>query len=530
MIDPEITQRAEAFENDWSLRFKQIPELMLDGSWPAVGILDLLTYRLRGLTSLGSSEEELIRGVVSSLAVMTEWCWSSYGITVEVENTDQGILVSGTGGEFLSSGESVVLPLEQALRSLVLERPREMEPIAGFPRILSPDHNYLSLFAIGVVTGRGPAVQGKWKEVSEQDFKPYLQRVSKVLAKSCASHYERLYPSEQLGQVAELYLNGLIYPPALCIEQLPACFAVRGVMNFAREYKLDSVGLKRIAENLCQSSDELISSAGLALYGALAEGNIPKRVLAAAQRKGLYVGLLRQAMLNVRKELELGSDWILGSTFTKADEARWRIEHTMGFLPWVRSSLVGKDKYKELLYLLATFEFANSVRLCDRLIEDDPKDIPLRLQRIGMSLLGSDFQDAVNRGKTLLTEPGCEVNAALLDLLGLAKLSLGDLPGAVKDLKGAFDLLTAETPESHKVANNYGWALLLLEQFQQAIEVFDYAIRRDPCPVTALLNKAFCLRSLGEEEALLEVEDKLLQLSPTDRRVFGNFVIRVTEG
>lgn len=529
MSSDQVTSLRDAFVQYWTPYFGGVPLLRLDGTWPSLGIVDLLTFNLRGVAELSAPQRAHLRGAAAYLACLTAECWKAAGVDVALSlDEERGIVITASGGRYLSEGQNFRVNVELELGRVLRNPPRDFPVLASFSRVISPDHNLVGLFGIGLATGLTPFGDGPWLNETPDTFQPFIEAVERVLARQCVEYYQAVFPREQLGQVGELYLNQLVYPPAVMGEPLPAQRAVRGLVRFQREFGFDEKTMLTLAANLARSPDELLSCAGLAYYAAATDGRLAPEVIAAAQIKGAYVGLLRRPMLEVREALGRRADWITQEERLSEDEVRFDVEIRLGFLPWIvlprRKALLPKNR--PILDALAHFDYQRALSLLDSAIGESPGEIELRLQRASLLFLTGEFDAAHADLRELLAEPGCEENSQVLNQIGLCELTMGLQDDAATHLRLAYRYRDAKLDEPHKVANDYAWSLILAERFAEALPVLEEALATDPCPVTTLLNKAFALRSLGREAELVETEKRLLDLAPTDRRVFGNAVLQ----
>lgn len=532
MVSDSVKDIVEDFNLRWRRIAERAPVLRLDGGWPSVGILDLLTYGARGVANLADQERELVRVAAASLATMTERCWSRFGVTVTADLGERGVFVEARDQRSGSSQVVFSVEIEQELAK-ILQAPQHPFPILGsYARPIGREQNLVSPFALGLLVGLTPYGDGRWLAETPESFRENIDSAVKELARSSAERYEILFPREQLGQVAELYLNNLIYPPTMMEESIPLGGAVMGMLEFFREYQVSREQMRQVAHNLALSSDDTLAHAGLVFYGALSNRIPPPEVIAAAESRGTYMGVLRGAMIALRAELGEERDWLTDSGFVQGDSERFDLEAVMGFLPWLR---ISKERFRRrkgdaelgaLCFALATFDMPESVKILDRMLDLNPGDLELRLQRVYLDMLNGEAELACDKFRSLLSEPGAEKEVSLFGLWGLAALALGDFEEAELRLGEGFRLINPGDPvQSYQIANNYAWTLILKEKFEKALEILEFATKRSHCPVTGLLNKAYLYLVQGREEEATAIHQQLLELYPLDRRVFGNIVL-----
>jgi len=528
VIRDDVQNRAQAFQATWSKRLSPAPVLRLDSTWPSIGVVDLITFTLRTLTDLNSEEAEQLKNASSYMASLAHQCWTSFGAQVVLEDTNEGVILRAQGGEYLDSGEEHKFEVEKEFGTMLQVASIEIPVLADFFRPVNFDSNWVSPFSLGVMLGLNPMGSGPWLDRELGEIQPQIDNGTRELARTCAEYYAKVFPDEPLGQVAELYLGDLVYPPSMMKEELPALDAVDGVLRFCKEYKIGAQGLLDLSSNLARTPDELLSGAGIALYGALGEGDPSPEMLAVAEAKGVYMGLLRPAMLKAREGVELEGEWIGNESYGDAEAKRFEFELKMGFLPWVKLSskrLFKPGNAEPLNYLLsalAYFDMERAMSICDDLISETPMDIEVRLQRIYLDVLSGEFDKADKGFRALLTEPGCESNSKLFHLWGLSDLLSSDSDATVEHLKKAYQLGGEEPHLQIEILNDYAWALISVGQLDDALDVLEEAKGRKVQSVTEMLNQAFALQNMGREREAAAIRRSLYRLTPTDRRVFSN--------
>ena len=525
-IDPMVRFELDEFESEWNKRVKDFPTLMLDRTWPAVGVLDLLTFSSRGKKEFSPRDAQRVSYAAASLALLAGECWQTFGTKVKVGRTPRGIFLRGEGGSKLAPGETFTVELEMELRRLLQNPARNVSVIAGFEREVSLDHNLLSLVGLGLVSGLTPMGEGPWANETLEAFKGPIEDVVTHLAKSCVRHFERVGPENPIAQFGELYLSGLIFPPSGMNDPLPAQTAVQGVLAHRDELKLDASKLEALGRLYAQSPDELLSDLGLAMFGALSGREIPPEMLAAAESKGRYVGLLRGAALDLRAALEMPVEWIDAEENRPEDIQRFEVERRLGFLPWCYLS---RDAFRErrrsenfriLLGALAAFDAPVAIKMADEIIEESPGNIEVRLQRIFLDLLMGDLDRVESGATSLMTEPGVEEEPRVHALRGAGALAREKVSEALQHFEQAYGKTAATNPVYPQIANDYVQALFLSGRFEEALEISAQVVHQSPSSISGALNEVSLLHALDRQEELVPKLIRLVTLAPTDRRVF----------
>lgn len=528
MISASVQETATLFKERWHSYLKVSPSLVLDDSYLSLGVLDLLTFSLRLNRELSPQLDSVLKGVAAYLSVIVHNTWLAVTSDVEVVNGDDGICIEARGGEYINEGEDVQLYIEKDVRNLIAELPHRIPILHGFSRSIIFSSNIFSLFGCGMVMGLYPSIRGTWEFRDPQKHDECSGLLIKSLAKQAADSYKRIFPNEPLGQNEELYLCDLIYPPFFMDEPYPGVRSVTKLCEFFKDNKVTKEQILSLGYNLSFSPDEILSCIGLVLYSACVDSSLPPEIISCAEVKSDFMGLLRGAMIYVRETLELGDDWIIEGIRSEKDEIRFLVEADLGFIPWLYldEARIKKDvkegSLKEFLIALANFDDKEAIQKCNSLLENDPGDISLRIQRIRLEMLNKDFQKSADLCQALLSEPDSDKNPRFFNLWGLCMLQLGDIDKAARYFKAAIAASSSLTCIHSDLENNLAWSLMLKGEYESALVHIEEGLCCARNPVTLLLNKCHILYSLGRTEELDSIRKRLFALAPCDRRVFAN--------
>lgn len=532
MISAVVKERCEAFREFWNEHLGASMAYQLDGTWPSLGVIDLLTDSTRGRAEISAFEDAIVAGAAAYLAVMAHECWSLFGVSVAVEDRGYGVILRALEGPGIPKGEQVVMLLEKELQALLARGGGEIQVFNGFTRPVVPGQNIIAPFALGVFTGLSPIAQGAWREETLDSFKEHVDTVTRFLAAQCADRYGKIYPNEPIGQVAELYLNDLIFPPMLLAEDWPARSAVRGLVRFFKEYKVSVKQMREVTLNLAASGDELISHAGFAVHAALNDGlEIDGRFLTVAQSKGLYAAMLRPAMLDAREALGKAGEWSYDDQVTKEMEDRISVEMRLGFLPWIKlpaervARAAEDDLMRDFISRCLSFDMVGARRTLDDLVAQDPGDIPIRLQGVYFSVIERNIEQATNEIRSLLSEPDAEDDWRVAHDAGLIELLDGNSAVAEKHLLRALEEGDCDNFTLSDLHNSLGWTYFTRNMDREAIEQFDRALELQPGMLVTTLNKAAALYRLSYDSAAETLTVRLANVVPFERRIFMSFVI-----
>lgn len=265
MIESSVQVLLDNFTRKYSFGGEEQPLLNLDYNWPSIAVVEALLFPLRLRTELTEEENERIRGAAAYIASVALTCWKSFNVEAQLVPGEQGVKLIAVSGYKLSDGNPFTVYIEEVLRKILKTPPNPFPVIESFEREISIDYKYISLFAYGVCYGLTPFGEGPWQNETLASFATPVEAVTKEIARQWASYYARVFPSEPLGQVAELYLNQLIYPPVLLQEGFPAVTGVKGFFNFLNDFQIPNDQGFALAQNLALTNDEIVSQVGVAV-------------------------------------------------------------------------------------------------------------------------------------------------------------------------------------------------------------------------------------------------------------------------
>ena len=527
MIDRTLQAEADHFLSVFQPTLSGSAITHIDLSYPSLGLLDMILLPTRGIAEGQSALDPIIRGVSIHLAIYLHQTLQRLGVNTEVVDSDKGTLLRAPTGFLGSNGQTQEVSLEKSLHE-VLRHPEKGVPVfVNFTRVIPASNNWLTPIALGILLGSSGFISPCEQEITDEYMAEQGQKVLSELARQCVEWYERVFPQEQLGQVAELYLNKLIFPPFQFREEVPAVEAVRGLKTFADEYSLSSASLLPLCRNLSQCPDEQISSAALCLLATLDEQSPTSEMFATCRRHGSFVGLLREALVEANQLFFQRPDWILSADpYSEREKLRIQRETRLGFIPWLRlpfDVLYENPENQNLSFLLrslADFDVARSVAVCEKILEEYPGEIPFRMQRIFLCVVAGDVEDALLRAKQLLTEPESESHPGVYNLLGMIQLLLNQATPALQSFETARKFATNDPTLAAEIGNNYAWALLAHERYEDALDSLDFSLMGAADNLILRLNRISALIRLGRRDDADMEEKRLLALAPLHPRVF----------
>ncbi len=522
----------EKLKEEWGKYLSVSPTLALDGTWPSIGVIDQLTFCLRLKEEINPALEPMLRGAAAYIAKVAKNTWQSFAEEVEIYDTQDGFSLRARGGEFLPDGEEVRYPVERELRRLLREFPDPFPMFLHFDVPVRFESPIVSFFALGVFTALGPAIEGYWEHFSPDDPKPWTKAVVRHLAADCAKSYSRMFPDEPVGQVSEIYLSGLVYPPPMVTGALPFTVSMEQLTAIFTEYGFAPEQVRRFAQNLCKSPDETLSSVGLILCCAISEELPPPEILAVAESKRSYSGILRAAMLRIRLGFCGKSDWVESGLLNEQDKSRFLVETEMGFVPWLEldaTRLQDSESYQKLRPIIqaaCSYDLAMAERQLQKLLDVDPGDVDLRILQVKFVMIRGEFTEAAKLLSNLSTEPGSEQFPRMFKLWGLCALETRDLDLALKNFRKGLSVAEHSPFLKAELLNNIAWTLMLQGgKDEKALARLEESLKLSPSPLTMLLNKLSLVWEIGMLEEVRQTRERLFALAPCDRRVFASLAL-----
>lgn len=520
-----VQELAEKFVSDQKTALARSRFYALDYTLPSVGVLDNLTFPLRGNPK---PDRDLLRGVSSYLGVMCKRCWEAFGCKVELTvDEDDGVMITAIIGPEISAvnGERVELRIEQELADILRELPRPVELLRGFERIINAVDDWLSPLSVSFFTGLSPRITGPWSIINPENWKERTEKVAQFLATGCAEHYARLFPDEPIGQMAEFYLNGLIFPVTE-YNEITLVKAAKEAGNYLKGLGVGEERMRALAANLVRSGNDRIAHFGFILGAALGEKFSIKEVLFRGSTLGSYGAMLRPAFVTLRAILAERDDWILRPEYLAHDADALLNESRHYLLPWFQMETdeiiknLKTQRFRELLIALVSFEHAAAVRIIEGMIDEDPKQISLRVQRAFLDVVNGDFNGAENLTKKLLSEPEGEVKAAAQLLAGNLACREGRLEEAEKHFKRAANLAVSFPEVRAESLHNLGMIAEMQNDLSLAEEHYLESASLNPCHAGNLFAQHRIAEKLGKADDVGQRIDAIRSILPFFRETF----------
>jgi len=493
----------------------------LDGSWFAIGILDYqfqVLYRLgyRSVDEMGDQSRALIREIASYLGVIAARFWDEFGgfITLEI-SPRHGVLLKVMGGDLLPDSGSHEVRIEKNLLELLLDPPSELEIVPGFVRPLVLGDNILKLYATDLFFGARCFGIGDWRGEGANLLSPFYVNAERVLADGASRFYARLFSKENYGQVAELYLNKIIWPPLNADEEIPGLGGALGFKQFFEDYSVPDANQLEVLRNLIVMGDEVTSTSAMLYLTArytVMPGVEDMRLFQAHYRLNR---ILREALKAVRAELGWACDWLEENHDPERHDLCYEIERSFGFLHWIKFSMqrvaVRDQEFSAMFAQLASGDLESGGWSLQQMINENPADIELRIQKAYLQLYARKYEECEKECRMILSEPGADQEARLYFLLGSCAFSRSEQEEALDYLRSSAALPARDGYAAAELEYSYASALLASGQIEEAREQFRKNIK-GPLKYFSFNNEMELLSLYRMTNSFDDLEELLVRL------------------
>lgn len=562
MLSPEVIKRAE----DFAARFAYLKNYSmaydLDGSWNSLETLNLLFREVSKQKKAGLKTSSFLKDISAYLGFIAAGYWDEFDSFITLEDDSNGISISLKSGE----GEQIIL-IEQDLENIlsgkypaILIKPEALAEIKSRP-VWERD-NIIKLYSFGLFSALSPFGKGLWqdKESDKSDLVSYNKKARKTLAISSSQNYQKIFPEEKLGQVAELYLDKLFWPPTRVNEKFFAEGAITSLLNFFKDFDITNKQKLPLLRNLITLEDEAASSAAKLLY-VLSLEKIPEKAdiyLFSAHKK--YTPLLRSSHCFLKEKLTQDPEWLTAKEGPAA-MFEFESERALGFLPNLKVSsnrVLTRKNYEnnffrvlfeqnslEIYFQGLSFYSKENLSLKDdaleneeslkmsiteklyyelgKLIENDPGDIELRLQKAYLLYEDEKIEELDEYLRMLLTEPKAESDPRIFHLRGLTAEKKRDFSKYYSNLKTAYSLKSSDNYISSEITFAYLNSLYKKHELKEALKIarkIESSSHSYHYFETDLIMGHILLK-LNREDELNEVMSRIFEIAPFNPNVFA---------
>jgi len=138
---------------------------------------------------------------------------------------------------------------------------------------------------------------------------------------------------------------------------------------------------------------------------------------------------------------------------------------------------------------------------------------------LALSLLVAErHEDALREAKIALLSPENQQNGSVYTTIGCSLLFMGDLPGAITNLREAIRL----TPHDFRALTNLGYAVRETDM-AEAHQLFTEALKHAPGNLEATANLANCEASVGNYQRAMELLKEAMVMAPDEPRLRENY-------
>ncbi len=508
-VDGVAHQRAGQFVMQWQPRLAALPTHQLDGTWSSLGVIDLLLSSMRDADPTDASALKPIAGAAAYAVLIVQAICHRLGLPARLAQNPRGELL-------LISGDTTI-PFERELLTLIVPgRPVSSPRLDRVVANASPEDDIVTIYAYTCLA----------EAIARSEDAPELwNRIRRAIAQETSDRAARVLPELKLSHLPELYVDGLSIPVEgtatsyLFGDDAIDCFAA-----FIRDNGLRRSAVLELAERLIRWPDMRIAEAAFVIYLAHAPRILSPSAVAFGAARLHRNAELRRQLVRARQSLFGLSDWAEGGAVGADLLPMVESELRVGLIPLLsleRRRLRSKfapSYLGPLASALLRGELDRAAATVEEWSGVAPEAIDLHTQRLLLLSVRGGAESEVEDELTRLLKAAPE-SPRVLDLVGIRALERGELARAEQCYHDAISRCGRDVEFLSHVANNYGWTLMLLNQFMHAAMIFDIGLREAANPVTLLLNKSYCVRALDSLAEAEAVERRLLRLAPFERRV-----------
>lgn len=529
-VKSNIAAQTDSFVQQWNQRTAAYPVLSLDYSWPSVGTVGLLSTILIGKPNFTNEELEFVNVLSWYMGSIISSTWTEAGIVSELTLDDDGVKISG---KLLEASE---VPFSSNLslvtRALLQQLLFPIPVLTSYQRELPISADLFSPTMLGIALCQSSLLDGIEPNDNQAPFVELSNKIVKSLSTSTAQYYERCFPEEPLGQMAEIYLGGQIYPPLGMNETWPCINSATELSKSVKELGASNRAILKLAENLLTFPCEHLSNTGLVVFAALSSQPIAPKTVAHFKIKGDFLGFLRPAVTQVREVLKVNTDWMKSEIPTKEDFATFEIERKLGLLPWIAmniSILSQRQKEAKIVKLfksLVGFDLSGAVGVADSIIEKNPENLEVRFQRVNLHLLAGEIQQAEFAIRLLASEPEAESDPRLYLYWTKIDLLIENPEEAVRHIELALSYWSQEHSEYSNLLHQVLSGIIYSGQATAALMVLEKIPREIQAEYPYLVNKYRALTLLESNHEASLLLQKIAALCPINPEIFYNFFLK----
>ncbi len=496
---------------------------LVDYFFPSLGVLDLITAHMRANFTLTDADKKLLSEASSFLLEYVVRCWEECGLTCEIVYDENGSLVAIQGLESKPIHFQSIFSMFLANASSQVFIDRKIQ----IP--LAPKGDIICSFIQGFLRG---AYFEESAEVDNLFTIEFGESLDRVIARQYGKWHELLFPQVTLAHLPELYLYSLKSRHFLASDQPPLLKEVTAFVEYFKTLGIDPgmAGVK-LGSLFLQSPSEYLSLLGVVLLAATDSNEaISDGALSNVKVRSYAVPLVRAAFYKYRELLGIGLDWATKDLLDVSDRLLIEREQMLGLTPWVIldpkyivEEFNKSEALRSFFNLIKEGDFFESQRLLDTMLEENPADLMLRVQKAHYLYVTGEFESGHEYSKQLLSEPNIERSYLFFNTWGMILLAMKQIELAIRYLKLSYTAGSMPLFKKVEIGNNLAWCYLLSGENSLAEAILE-EIRGNTSleAVSVLLNHLFISEPA---DGLPDDLKKALQLAPMDKRVFNNLIL-----
>lgn len=510
MHTAEIEERTLRFHQRHAFLAKYNPRLRLDLTWESVSVVGAILRPFQQLEKLEDESLELVRDACCYVSFVALKIWDRSGIHTLAEVGAEGVRLKVGGLETIEPSQ---IELEKALLEVLASSASARSFVRGELRPVDKEDDLASLFFLGVLTGTSTYYQGGLADTKSSEL---LDLSVEGLAKLQAERHAEIFPDEKIGQVAETYLDSLIYPPLFFGELFPGLNAALSLSSFLDGYGFSPQLREGFLSKLEASPDPTFSLAASLVSISCLQGDFSSEDIRRASASLRFLRLSRVSLCKLRGE----EDW-LDSPGSELDAHFYEIERAFGLFYWSQLSVefvMSRDsESSQLIKLVAAGNLELALELLEKLLKETPESPDLLAQKaylLEQILREKDLEDFLDVSGHLEIPRLAHRQALLFD-------RQGDTLRAVQTLKPL--ILNPKERDRYFLAEfaiDYQWLLIKAGLFDEAKAISDAGGDSFYFPLPSMLNNLEIAWRLGDHDEIKRILRKLAAYHPLHPRVF----------
>ncbi len=515
------------------------PAYRLDATIPSVGVLDLLSFNLRGKRGFSERDQRIVTWSAAYIAGIVHDCLAVLPerprVAVRLIEGSKPDIIIEVKEKAKSKQFFMKASIARHLVETLQQPPSPFPVIADYARPLAPYENILNLFTCGLLSGMPSHGEGLWPQESVKKSADRLAAIGNYAAHSCAAYYKRRFPGEAIGANPNLYIQGAAFPPPGFNEPFPYARLASGAAKHLKNTdSLSDKDIERISLNWLQAADDVLCPLGFILAAAVSQAPHDPRLLHAAESVGLNQAALRPGVLIAREALGVDVDWVEMLSLGSVAKCRELFEKdsAFGLHPFLRLSFdrARDPELRNVVNALAWSRPDSARAFMDQLPFQISSDLEVWTQAVYLDLSLGRLERAGAEIERIAAQDFEQHSLArfdYLELLGLFCIAKGEIGPAAEAFSKAFDIQLDNPKRLVSAGTNLAGCLMHLGQLEDAKRIIETATSTRDSSLAALVTKIDVYRSIGELDKAANITHALSKSIPGDRRVFDRVLATI---